>query len=134
MTSSPAFAVGAGVLRPPESERRAALAGSRAAVKSVNRQLFASVSIEQIRRHQHELAAWLFSRAATAADEAFCLAYAESADTVLADLCEKQMPERSRMAAKLVTGTPHPDPVLAAKGWHVDRGVYVRTAGNEAVA
>jgi hypothetical protein len=33
-------------------------------------------------------------------------------------------------------GPPHPDPVLAAKGWHLcgchDPGIYVRDAGKDA--
>jgi hypothetical protein len=134
MTASPAFDAVAGGYGPPDAVQRAAVAGARTAVKSVNRQLWAAVSIDQIRAHEHNFAAWLFSRAATPADEAFCVAYAECADEILADLAERQMPERNRMAARLATGTPHPDPVLAAKGWHVDCGVYVRTAGSEAVA
>ena len=106
----------------------ATLAGSLLARQSIITQHDAGVSLDQIREHQHDLAAWLFSRVSTPTGEAFSRAYAEAADSILADLAEQQARGCRRMAARLATGTPHPDTALAEKGWYVDRGVYVRHA------
>jgi hypothetical protein len=101
--------------------------GARAARESIARRLGAGLTLEQIRQHEHYHAAWLCSRAITATDLAFSRAYAYTADLIVSDLRSRQEPERGPMAASLPPGTPHPDPVLAAKGWHVDGGIYIRT-------
>src|SRR5260370_39685162 len=83
----------------PQAAPFAALAGSLLARQSISTQHDAGVPLDQIRGHQHDLAAWLFSRVSTPAGEAFSRAYAEAADSILADLAEQQAPTRCRMAA-----------------------------------
>jgi hypothetical protein len=50
------------------------------------------------------------------------------ADAGMPNLADAGMPNLKELdEPSLIPGTPHPDPVLAAKGWHVCRhGIYTR--------
>ena len=97
MTVVQAFASSGNRCDGPQSAPFAALAGSLLARKSIITQHDAGVSLDQIREHQHDLAAWLFSRVRTPTGEAFSRGYAEAADSILADLAEQQArPRRPR--------------------------------------
>jgi hypothetical protein len=95
-------------------------AGFQTADQIIRAQADAGMNPDAIARHQEEIAASLLSDAETADGQAFAREYADTADTYLHDLKELDEPT-------LTPGTPHPDPTLAAKGWHVcDHGIYTR--------
>jgi hypothetical protein len=95
-------------------------AGFQAADQLIRAQADAGMPADTIARRQEEIAASLLSDAQTADGQAFAREYADTAGTDLRDLKEPGEPG-------LTPGTPHPDPVLAAKGWHVcDHGIHTR--------
>jgi hypothetical protein len=70
-------------------------------------------------RHQEQTAS-LPAGAKTTEGRAFAREYAATTDTYMRDLKELDEPS-------LTPGALHPDPTLAAKGWHVcDHGIYTR--------
>ena len=69
---------------------------------------------------QADIAAHLLSEAHTPQGRASAREYDRAAETPGRDLEEPDWPG-------LTPGAPHPDPALAAKGWHVcDHGIYTR--------
>jgi hypothetical protein len=69
---------------------------------------------------QAGIAAYLLSQTRTPEGQAFAREYDGAAETLAGELKELNEPG-------LTPGAPHPDPVLAAKGWHVCRhGIYTR--------
>jgi plasmid maintenance system antidote protein VapI len=114
-------------------EARAARSGAEAAQQVIAAQASAGVSTDRMASHHDDMAAWLWSEATTPEAERFAAAYAETADTLVAELREAGQPAPDRSP-----GAPHPDPVLGRRGWqacpHGD-GVYVRRqAAAEAAA
>lgn len=92
MTVVQAFASSGNRCDGPLSAPFATLAGGLLARQSINSQRAAGISLDQIRAHQHDLAAWLFSRVRTPTGEAFSRAYAEAVDSILADLGSSKRP------------------------------------------
>jgi hypothetical protein len=101
-----------------------ARAGAETAQQVISEQAAAGMSPDRMARHHHDTAAWLFSEARTPEAERFAEGYASTADSLVADLREADRPAPDRSPA-----APHPDPLLAGRGWqaceHGD-GVYVR--------
>ncbi len=95
-------------------------AGFQAADQVIRAQAGAGMSPEATGRRQEKTVASLLSDAQTTEGQAFAREYAGTTSTGLRDLKEPGEPG-------LTPGTPHPDPALAAKGWHVcDHGIYTR--------
>jgi predicted GIY-YIG superfamily endonuclease len=95
-------------------------AGFHTADQLIWAQADAGMPADTIARHQEDITASLLSDAQTADGQAFAREYADTAGTYLRDLKELDEPG-------LTPGAPHPDPALAAKGWHVcDHGIYTR--------
>ena len=97
--------------------------GAEAATQVISAQAAAGVSLDRMTSHSADTAAWLFSEATTPDGERFAAGYTETADSLLAELRETahRLPQ---------PGSPHPDPVLAARGWEVSphgAGVYIRS-------
>jgi hypothetical protein len=87
----------------------------------------AGMGLDQMQQQAEDEAARLLSDAETDTGRAFAQAWAETADTYIGDLRKDgQLP--APVAATLPDGTPHTDPQLAAKGWQVQGGVYVKGA------
>jgi hypothetical protein len=102
------------------------------ATRVVAVQYAAGVSLDAIDAHHHDVSAQLLSDARTAHGRAYAAEYASTTETLIADLRADAAAALGRepTACALPDGAPHPDPVLAAKGWHVHRtpsgGVYAR--------
>src|SRR5262249_30881380 len=95
-------------------------AGFQTADQLIRAQADAGMSQDAIAGHRKDTAAGLLSDAQPADGQAFAREYADTAGTYLRDLKELDQPG-------LTPGAPHPDPSLAAKGWHVcDHGIYTR--------
>ena len=110
-----------------EEQWASARAGSDDAGRLVGKFLDAGMTPDRIAESQHEVAARLLNEAETAPGRAYAAAYDDTVRALTADLTDdaaraKAGPE----AAGLPLGTPHPDPFLAGRGWHVGDGV----AGN----
>ncbi len=80
---------------------------------------------DRITQRQHDLPAAMLSDAPGANRQAFTVEGAHTADVLTADLRDDAKPKAPE-AASLPDGTPHADPRLAARGWQVRHGVYVR--------
>jgi predicted GIY-YIG superfamily endonuclease len=95
----------------------------------------AGVGLERISQDHDDLAASLVTDAQTPPGRAYAREYADTGRTLIADLREDAAVARGQSAAActLPDGTPHPDPVLAARGWQVGHGIYQRT-GSAAAA
>jgi hypothetical protein len=131
MTTAPDQGIEASALPPASADP--ARAGAETAQQIISAQAAAGMSADRMARHHDDTAAWLWSEAKTPEAERFAAAYASTADTLVAELREAEQPALDRSP-----GAPHPDPVLAARGWqacpHGD-GVYIRhQAAAEAVA
>jgi hypothetical protein len=72
---------------------------------------------------QHEIATWLLNDATTPEGQAYARAFSDTAATYVRELRERDpLPEPDR-----TPGSPHPDPLLADRGWHVNQhGIYSR--------
>ena len=69
---------------------------------------------------QADVAAHLLSEARTSEGQALARDYDWAAETLAGELKEADEPG-------LIPGAPHPDPALAARGWHVcSHGIYTR--------
>jgi hypothetical protein len=110
-------------------ERAAAKAGFGDATRTVTAQYAAGLGLDAIAAHHDDVSASLLADAQTGYGRAYAREYGDTARTLVADLRQDQAVAQGRSAAActLPQGTPHPDPVLAARGWQVDRGVYQRT-------
>jgi hypothetical protein len=101
-----------------------ARSGAETAQQIITAQASAGMSTDRMARHHDDTAAWLWSDARTPDAERFAAGYASTADSLVAELREEERPEPDRSP-----GAPHPDPVLAGKGWQACErgdGVYVR--------
>jgi hypothetical protein len=100
----------------------------------ISAQYARGMDLGQIRAHHEDTAASLAADAQTTAGRMYAREYGDTARTLIADLREDAAVARGRSAAActLPDGTPHPDPVLAARGWQVDRGLYQRTGTRSA--
>ena len=74
---------------------------------------------------QHDLSAAMLSDAPGTSGQAFAVEDAHTAGVLTPDLRGDTQPKAPE-AASLPDGTPHADPRLAARGWQVRNGVYVR--------
>jgi hypothetical protein len=92
--------------------------------------LYASgAGLDQISAAHDDLAASLAADAQTPPGRAYAAQFADTGRSLIADLRvdEAVARGRSQAACTLPDGTPHPAPVLAAKGWQADRGIWQRT-------
>ena len=102
-----------------------AKAGYLTAQQIITAQANAGMRAEQIEAHHHDVASSLLSGADTPEGEAFALEYGFTGEAMIGDLREAErgpQPDRT-------PGAPHPDPVLAGRGWQAcehGHGVYVR--------
>jgi len=102
--------------------------GAEAAEQIVTAQASSGVSTGRMARTHEDTAAWLWSEATTPEALQFAKGYEDTALSLVAELREAEHPLPA-------PGSPHPDPVLAAKGWHVSPdgpGVYVRRQAESA--
>jgi hypothetical protein len=105
---------------------QAARDGTLAAVRDITWQADAGAAPDAVQRHGDDATAMLLANGTTRADRAYTAAYSGAAAGLAAELRDLDQPAPE-------PGTPHPDPWLAARGWHVHRtGVYVRDADREA--
>ncbi len=104
--------------------RQAERAGAETASQIVCAQAGAGMDPDRIGAHHEDLAASLLSDAQTPDGQAFAAAYDDAAATLAADLQAEA--GRAPQATGQPDGTPHADPFLAGRGWHVDRGMYTR--------
>ena len=88
----------------------------------------------RIQARQEDLTARLASDAQTEHGRQYAREYGQAARSLISDLradadaAAGRTPEgKAPMAASLPAGTPHADPALAAKGWHSNGRVYVRS-------
>ena len=90
---------------------------------------------DRIAELPHDRPAAMLSDAPGASGQAFAVDDAHTADVLTADLRGDTQPKAPE-AASLPDGTPHADPRLAARGWQVRNGAYVRrpTASRETEA
>jgi hypothetical protein len=93
--------------------------------------LYASgADLEQISASHDDLAASLANDAQTGPGRAYAREFADTGRSLIADLRQDAAVARGELvpASSQPDRTPHPDPVLAARGWQVDYGIYQRTA------
>jgi hypothetical protein len=111
------------------SRNAAARSGFDDAARTVAAQYAAGLDLDAISAHHDDVSASLRSDAQTSFGRAYAREYSDVAASLVADLRQDQAVARGRSGAACTQpqGTPHPDPVLAAKGWQVDGGVYQRT-------
>jgi hypothetical protein len=102
----------------------AARQGAETARTLILAQMVAGVPPDRIAGHQADTAAYLFSEAATDDARTFALAYGHEADTLIRE--QREESGRPGETWHLPDGTPHPDRVLAAKGWQTEGGIWVR--------
>jgi hypothetical protein len=94
--------------------------GRETAGQQITAQADAGMPTGRIGQVQADTAADLLSEARTPEGQAFAREYDWAAQTLVRDLKELDEPG-------LTPGAPHPDPYLAAKGWHVcGHGIYTR--------
>jgi hypothetical protein len=94
--------------------------GRETAGQQIIAQADAGMTPDAIARREEDIVASLLSDAQTPGQQVFAREYADTVGTYVRDLRELDGPS-------LTPGTPHPDPYLAAKGWHVcDHGIYTR--------
>ena len=104
----------------PTSSASAQVLGQETAGQQITAQADAGMPTDRIGHVQADIAAHLLSEARTPEGQAFAREYDWTAQTLARDLKELDEPS-------LTPGAPHPDPALAAKGWHVcDHGIYTR--------
>lgn len=126
--------------------------GYQDAARIITAQYAGGIDLDRIAAHHQDVAARLLNDAQTAAGRAYARQYDQTARSLVADLRTDAAHARALLAgrtvrlpngaltaeaASLPDGCPHPDPRLAANGWHVQRGVFTRrraetTAGREA--
>ena len=86
--------------------------------------------LDAVRSAMEDRAVSMLNEARTPAQRAFAAAYDDASQSLLADLQgdADAAAGKAPMAASLEPGTPHADPVLAARGWHSNGLVYTRQA------
>jgi hypothetical protein len=107
----------------------AARLGFQDASRSIAAAYAAGADLGAIAAHHDDLSASLTSDAQTGPGRAYAREFASAGRSLLADLRQDAAVARGELvpASSQPKGTPHPDPVLAGRGWQVDRGVYQRT-------
>ena len=99
--------------------------GRRTAEYVITSQANAGMLADRIAEHHHDVAASLLTGAETPEGDAFAVEYSLTGEALVGDLRELERgPEPDR-----TPGAPHPDPVLAERGWQAcehGHGVYVR--------
>jgi phosphate uptake regulator len=100
------------------------------AARIIAGQYIAGVDLRQIRVHHEEVAARLLAEARTDLGRAYAAEYAATASELVTHLSQDEAVAsgRSRAACAQPDGTPHPDPLLAGRGWQATRGVWQRIA------
>ena len=114
-----------------ESEARHAetrKAGTEAAAGLTAQPANAATTPQRLAERQDQIATRLLSDRSTPEGQAYAKAFADTAATDVRDLRTRDpLPEPDR-----TPGTPHPDPFLADRGWHVnEHGIYTRRATPE---
>jgi hypothetical protein len=107
--------------RDRERTEAAGRSGAITAQQVIIAQANTGMTADQIEAHHHDVAASLLNGAETPDGEAFALEYGFAAEALAGDL-RAAGPDRT-------PGAPHPDPVLADRGWQAcehGHGVYVR--------
>ena len=99
-------------------------AGTEATADAVTRQADPGTVPERTRDSQDEIAASLLTDPTTPEGQAYARALSDTAATYVRQMRERDpLPEPDR-----TPGAAHPDPFLAARGWHVnEHGIYSRT-------
>jgi hypothetical protein len=107
----------------------AARAGADDAARTVSGMYAGGIGLEAIAAHHDDVSTQLLNEAQTGYGRAYAREYSETAASLVADLRQDEAVAQGRSAAACTQpqGTPHPDPVLAARGWQVDHGIYQRT-------
>jgi len=111
-----------------ESEARlpvARAAGVETAAGPITQQAGAGMTPDRARDNQDGTAARLQNDADTPEGQAYARAFSDTAASYVRELGARHpLPELDR-----TPGTPHPDPFLASRGWHVNQhGIYTRRA------
>lgn len=109
----------------------AAAAGYRDATRLVSLQCAAGADLDEMQRQHDDVSARLLSDAQTRVGRAYAREYQQTAATLISDL---RADDEAEQREKPEPGAPHPNPVLAAKGWQAcprDCGVYVREPHRE---
>jgi hypothetical protein len=96
---------------------------TEATAGKITEQTGAGVKPECVAGNQGEIADPLLNDASTPEGHAYARAFSDTAAAHVKQLREcDPLPEPDR-----TPGTPHPDPVLANRGWHVnEHGIYTR--------
>jgi hypothetical protein len=104
----------------PTGIASARVLGRETAGQQIIAQAGAGMPAGRISDVQADTAAHLLSEAHTAEGHAFAREYDWTAETLVRELKELDEP-------RLTPGAAHPDPALAAQGWHVcGHGIYTR--------
>jgi hypothetical protein len=113
----------------PGRDTTAACDGFADASRIVTAQYAAGLDLDTIAAHHDYVSATLVNDAQTGYGRAYVREYADTARSLIADLRQDQAVAQGRSGAACTQpqGTPHPDTLLAAKGWQVDGGLYQRT-------
>jgi hypothetical protein len=111
----------------PDPHYSAAKLGHDTAARTVASMYGAGMDLDRIKALTDDTSARLITAAQTAWGRAFGSELGHAADSLIRDLREDAAAARGgSCAAVQPDGTPHPDPNLAAKGWHVQSGIYTR--------
>lgn len=112
----------------------AARLGADDATRLIAGQYIAGVHLDQIRAHHEDVATRLLADARTTPGRAYAEEYAATASYLITHLSQDHALASGRSAAACAQpdGTAHPDPLLAARGWHADRGIWQRTPARDA--
>ena len=105
-------------------------AGAGAAAQLITRQADAGMDAAATGRTQGDIATGLLADADTEEVQAFAQEFGDTTGVLGRDLRDL---ERERDHDRgMAPGTPHPDPFLAERGWHVcSHGLYTRRTGPE---
>jgi hypothetical protein len=115
--------------------------GYQDAARIITAQYAGGIDLDRIAAYHQDVAARLLNDAQTVVGRAYAREYDDTARSLVADLRMDaahatallagqtvRLPNGALTAeaASLPDGSPHPDPRLAANGWHVERGVFTR--------
>ncbi len=103
-------------------------ASAETAVGPITQQADAGITPERAGDSHDERATRLLNDASTPEGQAYARAFSDTAAAYVRELRERDpLPEPDR-----TPGTPHPDPFLAGRGWHMnEHGIYTRRAEPE---
>ena len=127
-------AAGSQPVPPAQREPSAAALARQDAARLTAAAYSGGLDLDSIQARQEDLTARLASDAQTEHGRQYAREYGQAARSLISDLradadaAAGRTPEgKAPMAASLPAGTPHADPALAAKGWHSNGRVYVRS-------